>query len=187
MDERPPADDGAPDEMTADRLLPLVYNELRRLAEARMMRGAPGVTLQPTALVHDAWIRLGQRYDQKYQSREHFFNAAALTMRRILVDRARQKHSRKHGGVRIEFDPLQHGGTEQQADERVLLMDEALRVLGRAHPDDERIVTLKFFAGLEHKELAETLGVSERTVERKLSLAKARLFQIVRNIEPGGS
>lgn len=174
---------GIPDRMQSDELLPLVYDELRRLAAGRIMKGAVGVTLQPTALVHEAWIRLGGKYNRDWESREHFFNAAALTMRRILMDRARQKASIKHGGGGTEPLPTPLDDERLSADDRLLLIDESLQRLEAESPEDARIVMLKFFAGLTNDEIAETLGMNERTVRRKWTYAKTRLFQLMAEIE----
>lgn len=173
---------GNPERMQTDDLLPLVYDELRRLAAGRIMKGNAGMTLQPTALVHEAWIRLGGKFNRDWESREHFFNAAALTMRRILMDRVRQKASIKHGGAAAEPLPTFLDDEGLSADDRLLLIDESLQRLESESPDDARIVMLKFFAGLTHDEIAEALGVNERTVRRKWTYAKARLFQIMAEI-----
>ncbi|MES2475310.1 MAG: ECF-type sigma factor [Verrucomicrobiota bacterium] len=182
------AQPGDSERMRSDELLPLVYDELRRLAAGRIMKGNAGMTLQPTALVHEAWIRLGGKFNRDWESREHFFNAAALTMRRILMDRARQKASIKHGGASTEpfSTPLDAEG--MTADDRLLLIDESLQRLENENPEDARIVMLKFFAGLTNDEIAETLGLNERTIRRKWTYAKTRLFQImaeISNQEPG--
>lgn len=182
--ENPGRTDHAADDLTSERLLPLVYDELRRLAAARVLGGMQGMTLQPTALVHEAWIRLGGKMDRSWESREHFFNAAALTMRRILMDRARQKASVKHGGGN-EPPLIPLDAPEMSADERLLLIEESLQQFERENPDDSRIVMLKFFAGLTNQEVADSLGVNEKTVRRKWMLAKARLFQILTEIEQG--
>lgn len=169
------------EDLTSERLLPLVYDELRRLAAARILGGLRGMTLQPTALVHEAWIRLGGKMDRSWESREHFFNAAALTMRRILMDRARQKASLKHGGGGEPLlIPLE--APDMSADERLLLIEESLKRFEEENPEDTRIVMLKFFAGLTNQEVADSLGVNEKTVRRKWMLAKARLFQILTEI-----
>lgn len=173
--------------MTTEELLPLVYDELRRLAAARMTGGMRGMTLQPTALVHEAWIRLGGRMDRSWESREHFFNAAALTMRRILMDRARQKASLKHGGGGLDPLLVQLDTPDMSADERLLLIEESLQRFEQENPDDTRIVMLKFFAGLTNLEVADSLGVHEKTVRRKWNLAKARLFQILTEMECNGA
>ena len=177
-----PQPPSSPDGLTSEDLLPLVYDELRRLAAARILGGLQGMTLQPTALVHEAWIRLGGKMDRSWESREHFFNAAALTMRRILMDRARQKASVKHGGGgEPPLIPLD--APDMSADERLLLIEESLKRFEQENPADTRIVMLKFFAGLTNQEVADSLGVNEKTVRRKWMLAKARLFQILTEIE----
>ncbi len=141
------------------------------------------MTLQPTALVHEAWLRLSGSGERNWNDRAHFFHAAALAMRRILVDRARQKSSLKGGGLRAETDPSGFGSADVTADERLLLIDEALQRLEKEDPESARIVLLKFFAGLTNQEAAGTLGVNVRTVERQWAYAKASLFQMVREIE----
>lgn len=174
-----------PDGLKSEDLLPLVYDELRRLAAGHMMAGMRGMTLQPTALVHEAWIRLGGRMNRSWESREHFFNAAALTMRRILMDRARQKATRKHGGAGAELLQIPLDAPDMSADERLLLIEESLKRFEQENPEDSRIVMFKFFAGLTNDEVAGTLGVNEKTVRRKWALAKARLFQILTELEAG--
>lgn len=171
------------DELSAEQLLPIVYDELRRLAASRMVRGGAGMTLQPTALVHEAWIRLANKYDRKWTSREHFFNAAAITMRRILVDKARQKATLKHGGTQANHDPFPHGTNEIPLDERLLLIDESLQRLEQESPEVAQIVMLKYFAGLTNPEIAETLHVNVRTIVRRWTHARIRLFQIYSEIE----
>lgn len=169
--------------LSSEQLLPLVYDELRRLAASRMARESAGMTLQPTALVHEAWLRLSGSGERNWNDRAHFFRAAALAMRRILVDRARQKSSLKGGGLRAEMDPSGFGSVDVTADDRLLLIDEALQRLEKEDPESARIVLLKFFAGLTNQEAAGTLGVNVRTVERQWAYAKASLFQMVREIE----
>jgi RNA polymerase sigma factor (TIGR02999 family) len=160
-------------------LLPLVYDELRRLAAVRLAREAAGQTLQPTALVHEAWLRLVSEGDRNWNNRGHFFRAAAQAMRRILVDRARHKLSLKGGGGqnRLNIEDLDLSATTP--DDKVLLVDESLKRLEVEDPDSARVVTLKFFGGLTNMEVAKTLGVTERTVERQWAYAKACLFQLM--------
>jgi RNA polymerase sigma factor (TIGR02999 family) len=169
--------------LSSEQLLPLVYDELRRLAASRMARESAGMTLQPTALVHEAWLRLAGTGARNWTDRVHFFRAAALAMRRILVDRARQKASLKGGGFKADLDPSAFGAAEVTADERLLLIDESLRRLEKEDPESARIVLLKFFAGLTNNEVAQSLGVNVRTVERQWAYAKASLFQMVREID----
>ena len=163
----------------SERLLPLVYDELRTLAAARMAREAPGQTLQPTALVHEAWLRLVGEGNRTWQNRAHFFGAAAEAMRRILVDRARHKASLKCGGgrERLDVDGLELFAASQ--DEQILLIDETLQRLEAEDPESARIVVLKFFGGLTNREVARTLGVTERTIERQWAYAKACLFHMI--------
>lgn len=174
------------EDMPSEQLLPLVYDELRRLAASRMARESAGMTLQPTALVHEAWIRLSATGDRNWNNRVHFFRAAALAMRRILVDRARQKSSLKGGGLRSEIDPSALNSPDVTPDERLLLIDESLQRLEKEDPESARIVLLKFFAGLTNQEAATTLGVNVRTVERQWAYAKASLLQMIREIEGTG-
>lgn len=168
------------DGQASAELLPLVYDELRRLAAARMARESPGLTLQATAIVHEAWLRLVADGDRTWQNRAHFFGAAAEAMRRILIDNARRKSRLKRGGgqIRLDIDELELAATTP--DEKVLLMDEALEKLALQDAAKARIVVLKFYGGLTNQEVAENLGVNERTVERQWAFAKAWLFQSIR-------
>jgi len=160
-------------------LLPLVYEELRRLATTRMAAEAAGQTLQPTALVHEAWLRLVKEGDRSWHNRTHFFRAAALAMRRILVDRARTKLSQKRG-ARAEKVPIEEIDlASATVDDRILLVDQGLERLEKEDPESARVVTLKFFAGLTNKEVAGILGISERSVERQWAYAKACLLQMI--------
>jgi len=163
----------------ADELLPLVYDELRRLAAARMAQEAAGQTLQPTALVHEAWLRMVKDGERTWQNRAHFFGAAAEAMRRILIESARRKSRLKRGGdqARLDIDHLELAATTP--DDKVLLIDDALERLQAEDPEKARIVVLKFFGGLTNQEVAENLGVAERTVERQWAFAKAWLFRSI--------
>ena len=163
-----------------DELLPLVYHELRRQAAARMAHEPAGQTLQPTALVHEAWLRLIGNGDCMWQNRAHFFGAAAEAMRRILIENARRKSRLKRGGdqVRVDLDQLDLAATTP--DEKVLLIDEALQRLRVQDEEKAQVVTLKFFGGLTNHEVADALGVTERTVERHWAYAKAWLFREIR-------
>ena len=167
------------DEGAAERLLPLVYAELRRLAGARMANEIPGQTLQPTALVHEAWLRLVKDGDRTWQNRAHFFGAAAEAMRRILIERARHRSRLKHGGgqARLNIEDLELA--ETTPDDKVLLVDEALARLKVEDPELERIVVLKFFGGLSNEEIAETVELSKRTLDRQWAYARAWLFRYI--------
>jgi RNA polymerase sigma factor (TIGR02999 family) len=160
----------------SEDLLPLVYADLRRHASARMAHEAAGHTLQPTALVHEAWLRMCDGH-RVWQNRAHFFGAAAEAMRRILIENARRKSRLKRGGnpLHLDVDQLELAATTP--DEKVLLIDEALQRLEARDPEKARVVTLKFFGGLTNQEAAESMGVTERTIERHWAYAKAWLFQ----------
>jgi RNA polymerase sigma factor (TIGR02999 family) len=165
----------------SEELLPLLYDELRQLAAARMAGEGPGQTLQATALVHEAWLKLVGGADRTWNNRAHFFRAAAQAMRRILVDRAREKGSLKRGAgaEKISIDSLELEATPPDA--KVLLVDEALQRLEIEDPESARIVTLKFFGGLTNQDVARTLGVTERTVERRWSYAKTCLLEMIQS------
>jgi RNA polymerase sigma factor (TIGR02999 family) len=174
---------GRGDHRASEELLPLVYDELRRHAAARMAHEAAGQTLQPTALVHEAWLRLVGNSDRNWQNRAHFFGAAAEAMRRILIENARRKSRLKRGGdqVRLDIEHLELAATTPE--DKVLLIDEALEQLRARDPEKARVVVLKFFGGYTNQEVAESLGVTERTVERHWAYAKVWLFQTIRTQE----
>jgi RNA polymerase sigma factor (TIGR02999 family) len=165
---------------TSEDLFPMVYEELRRLAAVRMAHEVAGHTLQPTALVHEAWLQLVGAGDRTWKNRAHFFGAAADAMRRILIDNARRKSALKRGGdqSRVALEDLEI--TVATPDEHVLLIDEALNWLGAEDPEKARIVSLKFFGGLTNEEVAESLGISLRTVMRQWTCAKIKLFRWIR-------
>ncbi len=164
-------------QQASEELLPLVYEELRRLAAARMAQEASGHTLQATALVHEAWVRLTGGTEQKWANRAHFFSSASEAMRRILIESARRKARIKRGGdlVRMELEDLDLAAASP--DEMVLLVDDALARFKQEDPEKAKIVVMKFFGGLTSQEVADTLGVTERTVERQWAYAKAWLFR----------
>jgi len=167
----------AGDPRAADQLLPLVYGELRRLAATKMAQEKPGQTLQATALVHEAWLRLAGPEQQKaWNSRGHFFGAAAEAMRRILVDRARQKARVRHGGGLERVDLAQVTIATEDSDNTVLAIHEALEKLARESPPKAEIVKLRYFTGLEHAEIAQVLGISEPTVRRHWAYARSWLY-----------
>jgi RNA polymerase sigma factor (TIGR02999 family) len=169
------------DKHASEELLPLVYNELRRLATARMAQEAAGQTLQATALVHEAWLRMVGDGDRGWQNRAHFFGAASEAMRRILVENARRKSRLRRGGgqVRVDIESLDLAAATP--DEKVLLINEALEELRKEDPEKAHIVVMKFFGGLTNQEVAENLGVTERTVERQWAFAKAWLLETIRS------
>jgi len=168
------------DSGSSEILLPLVYNELRRLAAAKMSREAAGHTLQPTALVHEAWIRLVNEGDRTWKNRAQFFVAAAEAMRRILIESARRKSRLKHGGGQHRLDLADVELAATTPDEKVLLIDDALRQFEVEHPERAHVVMLKYFAGLKNDEVAETLGIGERTVDRHWVCAKEWLYRKIR-------
>jgi RNA polymerase sigma factor (TIGR02999 family) len=165
------------DPSAAAELLPLVYDELRKLAAARMAAEAPGQTLQPTALVHEAYLRLvGGSQPQGWNGRGHFFAAAAEAMRRILVDNARRKRTEKHGGAHKRVD-LESGCLVSEAPSMDLLaLDEVLIKLAKVEPAKAELVKLRFFAGLSMPEAAAVLNISLATAERHWTFAKSWLF-----------
>jgi RNA polymerase sigma factor (TIGR02999 family) len=174
------------DPRDAEQLLPLVYQELRRLAAQWLAREAPGQTLQPTALVHEAYLRLVDvDFAQSWNSRGHFFAAAAEAMRRILVENARRKSSLKRGGNR-ERQPFDEDNlaAPQMADE-LLALDEALSELARTEPRAAELVKLRYFGGLMVKEAAEVLGMSPRAADLLWAFARAWLFRKIEGNEPG--
>ena len=168
------------EENSSERLLPLVYDELRRLAAIKMSHEAQNQTLQPTALVHEAWLRLAADEEARWQNRGHFFAAAAEAMRRILIDRARRKARLKHGGGQMRLDIQELDLADTTPDEKVLLINEELERFQAEDPEKARVVVMKFFGGLTNRDVAESLNVTERTVERHWAYAKAWLFGAVR-------
>jgi len=176
---------GSGDREATDRLLLLLYDELRSLAAARMAREPPGQTLQATALVHEAYLRLVGDPHAKWQNRGHFFAAAAQAMRRILVERARHYRRAKHGGGkrRLEVDASELVSSEESTLDLVAL-DEALARLEKKDERMARVVMLRFFAGLEVDDTAAALGISPRTVKREWAVAKAWLYRQMEGSRP---
>ena len=168
------AQQGASD--AAAQLLPLVYEELRRIAAAKMAHEAPGQTLQPTALVHEAWLRLGGDAQPAWQSRAHFFSAAAEAMRRILIDRARSKASLRHGGRWQRVDIEHVTVAYEDADDTVLAVHEALDKLAAQQARKAEIVKLRYFVGMTHHEIADALGIAEPTVRQDWAYARSWLY-----------
>jgi len=160
-----------------ERLIPLVYGELHRIAAAYLRREAPDHSLQPTALVHEAYLRLNDIKEIDWQSRSHFFAVSATVMRRILVDHARANRARKRGDG---WDAVSLNEAILPSPERapeILALDEALNRLSGLDPRQARIVELRFFAGMSEEEIGEVLGISSRTVKRDWRVAKAWLFK----------
>jgi RNA polymerase sigma factor (TIGR02999 family) len=170
---------GRGDEKASEELLPLVYDELRRLAAVRMAREAAGQTLQPTALVHEAWLRLGLDGSVAWENRAHFFGAASEAMRRILIERSRRKARLRHGGGQERLSIEDMDVAEALPDEKILLVDEALERLKAEDPETAQVVVLKFFGGLTNEEIVEITGTSDRTVRRQWIYAKTWLFNCI--------
>lgn len=166
----------AGDLQAAEELLPLVYEELRRLARARLANEPAGQTLQPTALVHEAYLRLVGDKDPGWNSRGHFFGAAALAMRRILVEQARRKAGIRHGGGQIREQLSDFEITPPEAGDDLVSIHEALKQLESEDPRKGQIVNLRYFAGLTEKEVAEVLDISLSTVEREWRYCRRWLF-----------
>jgi RNA polymerase sigma factor (TIGR02999 family) len=168
----------------ADRLLPFVYEQLRQLAAMRMAHEAPGQTLQPTALVHEAWLRLGGDRQPDWKSRAQFFAAAAEAMRRILIDRARRRLAQRRGGrqERVELDDVALAAASD--DVRVLAVNEALERLAVDQPQKAELVKLRYFAGLTIEEAARSLDISLPTANRWWAYARAWLIQEMNGAKP---
>jgi RNA polymerase sigma factor (TIGR02999 family) len=172
------------DPQAANQLLPLVYDELRQLAAQKLAHETPGQTLQPTALVHEAYLRLvGEAEQPHWDNRGHFFAAAAEAMRRILIDNARGKQAVKHGGDRPRADLDMNQLAVPEVSEDLLALDEALDRLAVADPEAAQLVQLRYFAGLTLSEAAQVLGVSPRTADRLWAYARAWLLKA---LEGGG-
>ncbi len=170
------------DLQAGDEILPLVYEELRRMARQKMAHERPGQTLQPTALVHEAWLRLGADAPPTWKSRGHFFGAAAEAMRRILVERARRRSRMKHGGglAPVDLDDLDVA-IDGQTDDRLLAVNEALEKFAAVEPRKALLVKLRYFAGLTFEETAEALDIAVPTAKEWSAYARAWL-----SVELGG-
>lgn len=164
----------------AEELLPLVYEELRKLAAAKMAHERPGQTLQPTALVHEAWMRLVGEPDQSWQNRRHFFSAAAEAMRRILIERARRRMRQKHGGSlrRVNLEDIDLAATTD--DQSLVLVNESLERFQQVDPVGAELIRLRFFAGLTNVAAAELLDLPERSAKRVWAYARAWLYEDIR-------
>lgn len=160
----------------------MVYEELRRMAAIKMQRERQGHTLQPTALVHEAWLRLRGPEGSDWENKAHFMGAAAQAMRRILVENARRRASGKRRHVDQPIDLNLENGLGFGPTDHVLMIHESLEILEREDPDAANVVMLKFFSGLDSREIARITGRSLRSVERRWTVAKARLYQIIRGV-----
>ena len=168
------------DPQAADKLLPLIYEELRLLAAQKMTQERPGQTLQATALVHEAYLRLVEGEGQNWRSRRHFFKAAAEAMRRILIEKARRKKSLKHGGGHIKVKLKGAAATIEEKSDDLVALDEALAQLEADDSLKAQLVKLRFFAGLSIDQAAEVLEISRATAIRHWSFARAWLFHNIR-------
>jgi RNA polymerase sigma factor (TIGR02999 family) len=173
------------DPKAAEELLPLVYDELRKLAAAKMASEAPGQTLQPTALVHEAWLRLVGDKSPQFANRAHFFSAAAEAMRRILIDRARRKRAVRHGGSQQRVDPGEADfAIPDHNSDQLLAINDALDKLATVDHLEAELVKLRYFVGLTSDEAAAILGVSPRTAKNYWTHARAWLFQEIKKGTP---
>ena len=155
----------------------VVYDELRRLAASRMANEPPGQTLQATALVHEAWLRLGADRQPPWQNRAHFFGAAAQAMRRVMIDNARRKQAQRHGGGQERLDIESLDLAAPMKDDQLLALDEALERFEAREPEKARLVKLRFYAGLSIAEASEVMGISEPTATRYWAYARAWLYR----------
>jgi len=182
-----PGNPSTPLPCSADELLPIVYEELRRLAAAKLKREPEGQTLQATALVHEAWLRLGGDHQPLWANRAHFFAAAAESMRRILIDRARRRHAVRHGGhlARVNADETGFDLIAPPADDDdLLLVNEALDRLAAIDPRKAELVKQKYFVGLTLEDAADILGISHRTAHRDWAYARSWLYAEMKRLRP---
>jgi RNA polymerase sigma factor (TIGR02999 family) len=168
------------DARAANELLSVVYEELRRLAAAKMASEAPGQTLQATALVHEAWLRLTSDEKRQWNDRTHFFAAAAEAMRRILVDNARRKRAERHGGGQQRVEMPELASAVMETDDKVLAVNEALEKFTLLDPQKAELVKLRYFVGMTLEQAAEALGISERTAKRYWAFARAWLHEEIK-------
>ena len=159
----------------------MIYGELRKLAQGHMSRESSSHTLQATALVHEAWLRLVEEGDRTWKNHSSFFSAASTAMRRILVDHARGKAALKRGGDRIRLDIEKVDLADAEKESAILVVDEALELLVQVNAQRAKVVELKFFGGMTSKEAADTLGISESSVNRHWACARAWLFEMIRS------
>ena len=169
------------DQAAADKLIALVYDELRNLAAFKMAQQAPGQTLQPTALVHEAWLRLIGAHNPTFKDRRHFFCAAAEAMRHILIDRARRKSTQRHGGQfeRVNFVDFELAAPSPDA--QMLAVHEALDKLALNYPRHAEVVKLRYFAGMTNEETAQILDISVSTAKNYWTFARTWIYQEIKN------
>ena len=158
-------------------LLALVYNELRRLAEYKLAHEIPGQTLQATALVHEAWLRLTQERNYKFECKAHFFNAAAEAMRRILIERARRRQTVRHGGGYVRIELEENLLVSPESDDLLLVLDEAMKKLAQQPPRQAEAVKLRYFTGMTHEQIAEALEISPATAKNYWAFSRAWLLR----------
>jgi RNA polymerase sigma factor (TIGR02999 family) len=166
------------DTESLNQLYSAVYNELRTIAVQKMASERPGHTLQPTALVNEAYLRLGKS-GLKFENRAMFFSSAAEAMRRILVESARRNRQLKRGGDQQRVEYIETQIAAPMADDRLLLVHEALETLAQEDPTKAEVVKMRYFVGLQHQQIADLLGVSEPTIRRHWAVARVRLFEII--------
>jgi RNA polymerase sigma factor (TIGR02999 family) len=171
---------GKGDAHAADELLPLVYNELRKLAAAKMAGEVPGQTLQATALVHEAWLRLTKDENRKWNDRTHFFAAAAEAIRRILVDNVRRKRAQRRGGGRLRVETQDLAIESAPDDDQLLAVNDALEKFAAIDPQKAQLVKLRYFVGMTIEEAAQALGISKASAARYWTFARAWLAEEVR-------
>lgn len=172
------------DPRAAEELLPLVYGELRKLAAHKMATQPPGHTLQPTALVHEAWMRLSANQSARFAGRAHFFAAAAEAMRHILIDAARRKRAVRHGGGQTRVDIQEVEIAAVAADDELLAVHDVLDRLAAEEPQRAQVAKMRYFAGLTFEEVAEVLGISVATAKRHWAFARAWLYAEIRSNRP---
>jgi RNA polymerase sigma factor (TIGR02999 family) len=171
---------GSADPKAAEELLKLVYEELRRLATSKLARESAQMTLQPTALVHEAWLRLVGGKNPKFENRAHFFSAAAEAMRRILIDCARRKLSERHGGKFERIDLEEQEIAAPAPDEQLVAISEVLDNMAKEFPMQAEVVKLRFFVGMTNEETADVLGVSVATVKNYWTFARTWIFSEIK-------
>ena len=169
------------DSRASDQLLNLVYDELRRLAAYKLGQEAPGQTLQPTALVHEVWLKLVGVGEQQFKNRAHFFAVAAEAMRRILIDRARRRKTHRHGGQYERVELEETGLAAPMEDDQLLAVSDALEKFSLENPIQAQVVKLRYFGGMTNEEIAQALGLSVSTVKTYWTFARAWLFDAIRN------